>query len=439
MALRDRLFTDGLYSFAGRIATMVLAAALGVLTARVLGSHGRGIYVTPMVDAAIAAAAFTGLSSATSYFLLRRGAGRAVARTALLAGAIFIAAAACGTMILALLGHTLWAAPAAILSLSGPAALMITTGYAIGTRRVRLNTAIAGMSTGCTLLVMLMVFGIGTRNASGAITAWLIATNITAAGVVTWILLDSRRLPAGNASLGEFLRYAARSGLVGLVTLLNYRADVYIVAMLGTPTMLGMYTLAVSAAETLLATTQVTGIVTAPHVGSLADRPAADLAARSVRHNVLIASVCCAALAIVAPFAVKLLYGPAFLPVVPAMRVLLIGVFALSLGGPMSNYFTIRLGRPEIPLTLASISAIICIAASFTLIPRIGLMGAALASTVAYIIGQSAAIIWFAFLARVDVRTMLIPRPSDLIAYVEVASALFARKRGALLRSIGIL
>lgn len=437
MQLRDKLFSDGLFTFATRIGSMILAATLGILTARVLGTHGRGLYVTPMVDANIVSAAFTGLSSATSFFLLRRNAGRAVVRLALGAGLLFVLVGAGVAALLAFVGHTPWAAPFAMLSLAGPASLMIASGYAVGTHRVRTNAQLGWVNTGVTLLVMIVVFTLGLRNAHGAIMGWLIATNLTAACVVTWVLLDSRRLPAGQAPFGEFLRYAGRSGLVGLVTLLNYRADVYIVAMLGTPAMLGMYTLAVSAAETLLATTQVTAMVTAPHVGSLADRAAADLAARSVRHNVLIASVCCAALAIIAPFAVGLLYGPNFLPAVPSLRILLIGVFALSLGGPMSSYFTIRLGRPEVPLVLASSSALICIVASFALIPRLGLIGAALASTVAYVVGQSAAVIWFASVARVEVRNVIIPRRSDFNAYVMAAGALLARKRVMLERVIG--
>jgi O-antigen/teichoic acid export membrane protein len=234
-------------------------------------------------------------------------------------------------------------------------------------------------------------------------------------------LREARRLPAGAMSIASYARYTLRSGLVGLVTLLNYRADVYLVAVLGTPTMLGMYTLAVSAAETLLTTTQVTAVVTAPHVGGLEERAAAALAARAVRHNVLVSGVCCVGLAILAPFAVQLLYGPAFTPVVPALRVLLIGVFALSLGSPMATYFTIRLGRPEVPLILASSSALICIVACVVLIPRIGLVGAALASTIAYIAGQSAAIAWFASVAGVGVGAMLVPRRSDLLAYIRAA------------------
>ncbi|MGB6985797.1 MAG: polysaccharide biosynthesis C-terminal domain-containing protein [Candidatus Aquilonibacter sp.] len=430
MSLRYRLFTDGIYTFAMRILAMLFAAALGVLTARVLGTHARGLYVTPMVDAGIVTAAFTGLSSATSYFLLRHAAGRAIVRSALVCASLFVLIGACAAAALAFLSHTMWAAPAAVISLPGPAALMIVTGYVIGTHRVRRSATFATISIALMLAVTLLVFfAAGQRNVSGAIAGWLIATNLMAVAAIVWVALDARRLPAGTVSPWAFTQYALRSGLVGLVTLLNYRSDVYLVAVLGTPSMLGMYTLAVSAAEALLAATQITAVVTAPHVASLEETEAAALAARAVRHNVLVAGVSCVGLAVLAPIAVDLLYGSAFMPVVPAIRILLVGVFALSLGSPMSTYFTIRLGRPEVPLVLASSSAAICIVASILLIPRLGLIGAALASTVAYIAGQSAAILWFASATRIDVRAMLVPRLSDLATYVNIAGALLGRRR----------
>jgi len=101
---------------------------------------------------------------------------------------------------------------------------------------------------------------------------------------------------------------------------------------------------------------------------------------------------------------------------------LLVGVFALSLGSPMSTYFTIRLGRPEVPLVLASASALLCIVGSLVMIPRLGLAGAALASTVAYIAGQGAAIAYFASQAKIGVGSMLLPRRSDLATYVNVVA-----------------
>src|SRR5262249_30621936 len=160
--------------------------------------------------------------------------------------------------------------------------------------------------------------------------------------------------------------------------------------------------------------------VTSPLVGSMDREAAAELTARCVRHNVLVASVCCGLLFIAAPFVVRLLYGTAFLPMVPALRILLVGVFALSLGSPMSTFFTLRLGKPEVSLVLASISAIVCIVVSILLVPRFGLVGAAFGSTLAYFLGQSAAIAYFGAISGISASRMLIPRFNDLVVYAEI-------------------
>ena len=403
---------------------MLVAAALGVLTARVLGINGRGIYAAPMVDAGIATAAFTGLASAVSYYLLRKDAGRSIVRAALIAATVFVLGASIITALLAWMAHAPWAAIPAVLSLPGPAVLMLASGYATGTHRIRLTSSLTVASSAFFLIIMASVFVGVSRTPYAAIAVWVSTTNLAGLAILIWIFRDSRSLPNGSIDARAFVTYALRTGAVSLVTLLNYRADMYIVAVLGTPAMLGMYTLAVSASETLLTVTQVTAVVTAPHIGSLDDRAAAELAARSVRHNVLVSSFCCALLAIAAPLAVQLLYGNAFAAVVPALRILLVGVFALSLGSPMSTYFTIRLGRPEVALVLASASAAVCIAGSLMLVPKLGLVGAALSSSSAYVLGQAAAILYFRFVSGIGTRTMLIPRLTDVRAYASALTSM---------------
>ena len=422
--LRGRLAADGIYTFALRILSMLVAASLGVLTARVLGAHGRGIYAAPMVDAGIASAGFSGLSSATSYFLLRRDCGSDIVRIVLSATAVFVAIATVVTVALAYLARSPWAAVPAVLSLPGPALLMVVTGYATGTHRIRLTTTFPAASTALLLLVMAATFATISRAPSAAIAVWVATPNLAALAMLIWMIRDARDLPKGRSSARAFLRYSLRAGLVSLVTLLNYRADIYIVAVFCPPAMLGMYTLAVSASEALLAATQVTAVVTAPHIGSLDERAAAELVARAVRHNVFVATLTCAALALVAPFAVRLLYGAAFAGVVPALRVLLAGVLALSLGSPMSTYFTIRQGRPEVALVLAGMSATICIVASLALVPRIGILGAAFASSSAYILGQSAALVYFARCSGIALTSMLVPRTNDIRTYVRALSTM---------------
>lgn len=428
--LRAKLFSDGLFSFAGRLGSMVLAAMLGVLTARVLGPHGRGIYAMPMVASGLVGAIFPGLSLSASFYLLREKAGRSVIGPLFTVSAVALAVGAAAASVIAWSEHAPWAAVPASLALFGQMSLMLASGYATGTHRVRYNTTFGLYNTGATIAIMGAAFLTVAHTPIIAIWSWVTATDLVGVAMLIWILTDSRKLPVGPpVRVVAMLWYAARTGAVSLVSLLNYRADIYIVATMGTPEMLGMYSVAVSAAETLLAVTQVTGVVATPHIGSMDERASAALTARCVRHNVLISGVSSGALALVAPFAVHLLYGPAFLPVIPAMRVLIVGVFALSLGSPMSAFFTIRLARPGVPFVLASLSAVICAGVSIALLPRIGLVGAALGSTLGYAISQSIAIVYFSRTASVPVETIILPRLSDISAYTGAIRSIIRRTR----------
>jgi O-antigen/teichoic acid export membrane protein len=432
MSLRNKLFADGVYTFVFRLGNMAVAAALGILTARVLGPHGRGLYALPLVAFAVASAGYAGLNGATSFFMLRGKAGRGVLRPALIAAALFVAAGIPIALAVAISTHAPWAALAAIAALPSPAILGIFYGYQVGINRVRMNTTYALLNTLLMIACMLVAFAAFGRTPPAAIGAWVTGSDLFAAAALVWLFKDSRRLDEGAVGVREFAGYAARVGTVSLISLLNYRADVYIVAMLTGPAQLGMYTLAVTAAEMLLAATQVTAVVSSPHIGGMESaQGAADLAARCVRHNVMIAFATCAVLSLVAPIAVRLLYGAAFTPMIPAFRILLVGVFALSLGSPMSTYFTIRLGKPQIPMMLAGLSAVVCIVVCLLTVRQFGLVGAALASTSGYIVGQGLAIGTFVRVSRVKFGTVLVPRWSDVTAYAYAGSSLWRRLRGA--------
>lgn len=419
--------SDAIYTLALRAANMAAALLLGILTARLLGPAGKGLYALPMVQAGLVGTAFVGLSSATAYALLNQRAGRGAVRTATLAAIGFVVAGALVIGAIALVTHTLWPAPAAIASLPGLAAASVVTGYVTGIKRIRYATTITVATTVGTLLLMAAgLFALG-RTPGIAIAVWLVATTVAGAVAYAAMLLhacgleESRHVP-----LRGFLGLSLKAGATGLVTLLNYRADLYIVAVLLPPAALGLYTVAVSAAESLLVPTQVSSLVASPHIGGLENDQAARLAARCVRNNLLIALVVCALLFVLAPLLVGTFYGRAFLPLVSPLRILLVGVVALSLGSPVSSYYTLKLGKPEVPLVLAAISATICIVTTVLLIPRLGLDGAAIGSTVAYILGQGAGLAYFGKLTGLRWNAMLVPTRDDLRLYYD-----FARRAGA--------
>jgi O-antigen/teichoic acid export membrane protein len=117
-----------------------------------------------------------------------------------------------------------------------------------------------------------------------------------------------------------------------------------------------------------------------------------------------------------------LLYGPSFDALVPAFNVLLVGVFVLSLASPIANYFTLKLGRPQVALWLSLLSAVVCISTTVVVIGRLGMVGAAIGSSAGYVAGQAMALWYFLKISRVGARALLVPTADDFAVYRGFAS-----------------
>lgn len=415
------LFYDGMYTLGGRLLRTVLAVALGVLIARVLGPYQRGLYALPTaVYTGLVTAVFSGLSLAVSYSMLTTGAGREILRPAFITAALFSIAGALPVAAAAQLGHNTWAVIPSVVILPCSAAGMVLLGYAVGSKQIRWQTTYSLASTAALLAGIGAAFTFFPHTARIAVAAFLVVNVLLAAACVWIVLRDARPRTGAPVSLRAFVAYALRVGFVSLVTLLNYRADLYVVAILTTAAVLGQYAVAISAAEGLLVVTQVASIVTSPHVGSMDKKGAAEMTAQCVRATLLISAPICALFFIAAPQIVHVLYGAAYLPLVPSLRVLLVAVLVLSLGSPVSNFFTLNRGKPEVALASALAAACVCLAISWVLVPRIGTIGAALATALAYVLGEGMRMGFFMAATGTRIGTILVPTRGDVDAYASM-------------------
>ncbi len=158
-----RLLGDTLLMALARIATLGSAAALSVLTARLLGPAGRGAYALPSIDAGLAATFVLGLGSAVSYFLLNGRAGRGVLRAALAGGALATLAGGALTVAIAAWNHHLWAAIPALVYLPSYALLSLVSGYCVGRDRLR-HWSVVNVST--SLVTLALVAGVSPSSAA---------------------------------------------------------------------------------------------------------------------------------------------------------------------------------------------------------------------------------------------------------------------------------
>ncbi|MBV8246775.1 MAG: hypothetical protein JOZ38_12685, partial [Candidatus Eremiobacteraeota bacterium] len=174
------LARDGVQTLVVRIANIVFALALSIVTARLLGPVQRGVYALPTIDAAFTISVYSGLVTATSYFMLNRRAGAGVLRPAMITAAIFVVGGLVPVFALAALGHDLWAAIPAAIALPFNAMTNVAVGYAYGTKRVRYGNLVQLATTVVTLAAMVAGLFFVARTAGVAIAAWLIGMAVVA-------------------------------------------------------------------------------------------------------------------------------------------------------------------------------------------------------------------------------------------------------------------
>jgi O-antigen/teichoic acid export membrane protein len=330
---------------------------------------------------------------------------------------------------MAQLAHNAWASVPSVLLLPCNVPVMILLGYALGRKRIRWQTTYAVVSTAVLLAGMALTFIFFSRTAWAAVIAYVAISGVIAAGALAFVFYDARSLDYRRVAVRDFALFAVRVGVVNFVTLLNYRADLYIVGLLATAAVLGQYAVAISAAEGLLVVTQVAAVATSPHVGSMNRNEAAQLTAQCVRATLAVALAICIAFFAIAPYVVRLLYGAAYLPMVPALRILLVGVMILSIGSALSNFFTLKLGKPEVALVSQVCAALACIAVSWVLVPRIGMVGAAGASAIAYLVSAGVQIGYFVKASNIPVIALLVPTAADVKSVIALAKQSAAQGR----------
>ena len=356
--------------------------------------------------------------------MLKENAGRGALRAGFIAAIPLVAGGILATSALAAAMHETWAIPWAAAVLPFMAVSAIVNGYGYGVKNVRAVAAFAVAAPVATLSLLAIGLYLRGRTPAVAIPLWLTANAMVAVIGFAVVYLTSRRLPKTSIPTRPFLIYALRVGATGIVSMLNYRINVYIVAALSPHADLGFYTTAVSAAETLLLVAQVSAIVTVPHIGSLSREDAAELTARCVRNNLVLVGACSIGLALIAQPVVAFLYGTAFLPAVAPLRILLIGMVPWSAASMISSYYTLNGRRPQVALITAAASALLSAAISLTLVPRLGISGAAIATTVTYTLSVLVMVTYFSKQTKIPVSRVFFFQREDLRGYRRLAGSL---------------
>jgi O-antigen/teichoic acid export membrane protein len=185
----------------------------------------------------------------------------------------------------------------------------------------------------------------------------------------------------------DIAREAIRFGLKGhvgrIANMLTWRLDVMILSFLASVEVVGCYAIASKVAELFRPLSASLTFVLRPLIASL---PVAEARARGValyRRFFVVNLAAIAVMAVAGGPIILRFFGAEFAAAVPAFNILLIGLAAHGADGVLNGY-NVGIGRPELNTYTALAGMIVTIVLDLSLIPTYGIIGAAVASSVAY-------------------------------------------------------
>jgi O-antigen/teichoic acid export membrane protein len=381
---------------AARLATTVLGLSLLVLVARE-GPELQGAFALLLAIEAVLLALGSGAG-----LLLAREAAQAgqlprqrvlhlLGRLTLLAVGVSVALAFWSSQAVAVPYTHLWMLALALpLLLVAPtmAALWMGQGRLVALNAPPLSSAgLALLAIGCLLLrdsaqaeqqrlpsVIALWLGVRCVVALGCL--WAAARRPSAPPAASW-----------NATAdGQVWRFMAVIALANGVSLLNYRATLFMVERFHGIAAAGIYSVAVQIAELLWMLSGALTVAAYHRIGAAPARESALLAAHAARQGVLLTALAAPLLGLLdwgaLPWVMGAAYSDSWLP----LLCLLPGVAAYAAASGLSAFFTHHGGRPQWAAGVAALSLLVNTAVGFVLVPRWGAVGAALASSLGYIL-----------------------------------------------------
>ena len=379
-------------TFATRIGLIGAGVISSVLIARSLGPDGRGVMA---IAAAVTAIAIQfgnlGLHASNTWAVAK---DRSLLPT-LIANSVAASLAVGAALIAIVIGVVLVAphlieldAPILAVALIGiPVGLttLLLQNLLIGLQRIRDYNVLEIAARGLAILVTLALI-VG-RVVSPI--AFLLGGTAVSIGILIATLYRLRLL-AGQlgrprwALLQEYSSFGLRAYSAALASYLVIRIDLFLVqGYLGFGAA-GQYSVAVALADLVYSLPVVIGTLLFPRLAAMtSDTERVSYAAAVAKRVAALIAHACVAATLFADFGVTLLYGNEFRPAVPAFVWLLPGIAALSVHTVYMNYFA-AVGLPTIALLAPTVGLVANLFLNVTLLPTTGLVGASVASTLAY-------------------------------------------------------
>lgn len=420
---QNKFLSDIAGIFGTRAARSLLGILGGVILARWLGPHDRGILALVLILPSTALTmAKLGVPQSCVYFINRDKwpAETVASNVAGLAVTLGVSVAAIGWLMRDTLLSTIlpgvpdWALALALVRvplllvddyLYG--VLQATGRFALYNRRLIAGELmrIAAIFVALVLLDMRLFAAVMIHTAINLV-------------IVVWLVVSVRReipftLHIKPKLLLDQLAFGFRSYVQTLTQHMLLRIDIYMVAYYLGPVETAFYSLALRLTEVVLEIPQSIGLVLYPRLASAAPEEIYRLTAQTCRRTLALTSVCAAGLALFGPWVIVLWYGADYASAGDPLLWAAVGAIAMSIYVIVTRAFTSQ-NRQRVNITAGVPALVLNVVLNSLLIPQMGIVGAALATAISYSIAGVILIAFYTSVSQTRVRDVLIANRDDL-------------------------
>ena len=400
-------------------ATALFRFFIGVMLARLLGPHDRGVYASLMVvPMMVMSIVEMGIRRSSIHHI---GSGIYTAdKVVSVLLIIYIVSSVTGIAISAVVYYFMRdqavGLPLVILSLlTIPVSLIFrfARGIFLGKQQIRRNNLMNWLPVFLNMIILPFFIWIFHFGLAGALSALLIS-NIMVAVFTIKILSAEYKIRFSfdrkifNSLIGLGLMYA----LAMFVIRLNYRIDVIILQKLADFREVGYYSLGVAIAENWQAPFTMGALIMSRSANTTDQQSLDRQVAKLFRITLLIGIFAAALVYFLCPYLVPLIYGKRYIPSISVIQTILPGVLFLfivkilgsRLAGLKKTYYVILVFVPAL---------IINIIFNFILIPKFGGTGAAMASNISYSFGTISLLLIYCRLVKMPIMQLFAYKKSD--------------------------
>ncbi len=389
----------GIVAFFFRAVNLAVALALVVVTSHQLSRADYGAFVLGLSVVGFVTALTGGLAAATAYQISnrRRATGAALTGGFVISWTVALLGVAAGVGVAGLFSGDVsrLALPVALAAAAVVLTSVVAGAYLGRGSLISYNLTLVAPPALSFALILIVIFGLHHRTPEGVLAAyaggqWLALAVMTAAGGRALFAGAKLERPLMRALLG----FAILAGISSGVSYLNYRADLFVVQHFEGKEGAGTYSLAVYLAESVWQVSGSLALAIYARLGELTRPEAAALTARVMRHTLVMLAVVCAVLFASADLIQAILFSD-HPGMSSALRFILPGILVYGLAQSFSGFYTYQRGLPWVSALVAGGGLVVDLVLATVLVPRMGVNGAALASSLAYAAAMTGALALF--------------------------------------------